>query len=414
MLTSGDHPATRQISQKIRPLLIATGVSVSGDGALNTAAPLLAAALTSDPAAVAAVTAAVYVPWIVLGLPAGALVDRWPKRQVMVYADLFQAAVLGLFCTLTIVKWSTVPAVVITVALVNAAQCFSSPASQSAIPAVVGRDEEDLRYANGRYSSVDVVGRAMLGPLGGAWAFTVGRIIPFLADGVSFVVSAAFLRTLPPIPPSPGPHEPVRTAVVTGFRHLFRSSELVVLTLSTAAYNLGYFAAIAPFALYTRDVLHVGDVAFGALFAVLATAAVVTGWVGTKLVRGISVLRIRVITLLAPGLAWLVAAAIPNFWVTVVLFAVIGATAMIGSVTINAATQRLAPEGSIGRITSIVRLFAYGTAGLGSLVGGGIATRWGLSAPLVAAGAISVAAGFAIWVVSAGRDWSSSLRSSVK
>jgi len=87
-------------SRGVAPLLVSTGVSVAGDGAFAASAPLLAASLTHSPLAISTVTVATYVPWLVIGLPAGALVDRWPKRLVMVTADLVRAGVLAVLCVL--------------------------------------------------------------------------------------------------------------------------------------------------------------------------------------------------------------------------------------------------------------------------------------------------------------------------
>src|SRR5690349_20615291 len=82
-------------TRRVTPLLVATGISVTGDGAVLAAAPLLAAALTRDPVAVSTVTAAFYLPCLVFGLPAGALVDRWPRRRVMVCTDVIRFGVLA-------------------------------------------------------------------------------------------------------------------------------------------------------------------------------------------------------------------------------------------------------------------------------------------------------------------------------
>src|SRR5262245_54179973 len=78
----------------ITPLLASTAVSVAGDGAFLAAALLLAASLTRSPVAVATLTAASYLPWLLVGLPAGALVDRWSRRTVMVAAATTRAALL--------------------------------------------------------------------------------------------------------------------------------------------------------------------------------------------------------------------------------------------------------------------------------------------------------------------------------
>jgi MFS family permease len=387
----------------IRPLLAATGISVSGDGALRVAGPLLATLLTSDPAAVAAVTAATFLPWLLVGLPAGALADRWPPRRVMVYANLFQAGILVLFCMMMLTGIATLPALLIAILLVNVAQCFFSPAAQVAIPAILGQDKSALLRGNGRLTAVDTIGRAFIGPLGGAWVFTINRVVPFLADALSFFLSAILLARLPSIAGSPGPHESVLAAVRTGFRHLFHIRELLVLALSSAAYNIGYFAAVAPLVLYTRDVLHVGPVAFGALFAVLAAAAVTASWTATGLIRDIPVLRVQTALLAVAGLAWSAAAVFPNYWVTAAMFGFIGVTASFLSTSANASCQRLAPEGSLARVSSIFRLFAIGAMGIGALIGGWLAAGYGLFAPLIFSAAIHLAAAVVVWAVQRGR-----------
>jgi MFS family permease len=112
----------------------ATGISVTGDGAFIAAAPLLAAALTRNPIAVSTVTAALYVPWLVAGLPAGALVDRWPRRRVMVTADLLRAGMLGGLVATVALGWISVPVLVAAVLCVGIAQCFFDSAAQACIP----------------------------------------------------------------------------------------------------------------------------------------------------------------------------------------------------------------------------------------------------------------------------------------
>jgi len=104
---TADAAEQRAKSRRTAPLLASTAISLTGDGAFLAAAPLLAAALTRNPVAVSTVTAAVYVPWLVFGLPAGALVDRWHRRRVMVTADLARAGVLAVLVGAMVAGWLT-------------------------------------------------------------------------------------------------------------------------------------------------------------------------------------------------------------------------------------------------------------------------------------------------------------------
>ena len=76
-------------------LWLAQAVSNLGDGVYVTALPLLAATLTRDPLPVSAVVFAEWLPWLLFGLVAGALLDRWDRRRVMWVVDAGRFAVVG-------------------------------------------------------------------------------------------------------------------------------------------------------------------------------------------------------------------------------------------------------------------------------------------------------------------------------
>src|SRR4029453_1000432 len=78
-------------------LWLAQGVSNLGDGVYVTALPLLAAALTRDPLPVSGVMFAEWLPWLLFGLLAGALLDRWERRRVMWMVDAARLVVVGSF-----------------------------------------------------------------------------------------------------------------------------------------------------------------------------------------------------------------------------------------------------------------------------------------------------------------------------
>jgi MFS family permease len=73
----------------------ANAVSSTGDGAFVAALPLLTVTISRDPRLVAVVTAAGYLPWMVLSLPAGALADRYDRATLMWRAQAVQAAVVA-------------------------------------------------------------------------------------------------------------------------------------------------------------------------------------------------------------------------------------------------------------------------------------------------------------------------------
>jgi MFS family permease len=384
-------------TRRVLPLLAATGISVTGDGAFLAAAPLLAATITRDPIAVSTVTAGFYVPWLLFGLPAGALVDRWSRRRVMVVADLVRFAVLAGLAASIATGYVSVALLVAAVTVVGVAQCFFDPAAQAIIPAVVGREKEALAQVNGRYWALDTVGRSLLGPPLGSASFAIGRALPFAADALSFLASAALVRLLPEVPAANGPHESVGAAVRAGMRHLLRTRDLRVLAISMGGYNGAFNVAMAPFVLYATDILHVPSAAYGALLAASAVGGVIAGWRAAPLTRRLSYRKTMTVAHLTQAFAWAGIATVGNVWAAAALLTVLGAGSSLSSVAVGSARQALTPDALLGRVVSAFRLFGLGAAGLGALIGGIVARSFGLVAPLWVAAGILAVAGLLTW-----------------
>jgi MFS family permease len=386
-----------RINRRAIPLLAATGITVTGDGAFLAAAPLLAASLTRDPVQVSWVTAAAYIPWLLFGLPAGALVDRWSRKRVMVLADLFRAVVLAVLVALLVTGFAGLPVLVVVVLLIGIAQCFFDSAAQAVIPTIVGRDKDALAKVNGRYWALDTVGRSLLGPPLGSAAFSLSRAVPFAADAVSFLASALLVRRLPDTPKPDGDREPVLAAVKVGLGHLFRTHDLRTLAFSMGAYNGAFNIAMAPFVLYATDVLDVPGVAYGVLLAMSALGGVVAGWQAGPLTRRMSYRQTMALAHATQAVAWGAIVLAGNPWIAAPLLALLGAGSSLSSVAVGSARQALTPDHLLGRVVAAFRLFGLGFAGLGALAGGAIADAWGLNAPLVAAPLILVIAGLLTW-----------------
>ena len=377
-------------------LLASTGVSVTGDGMLLAAAPLMAAALSRDPLAVASVSAAGYAAWLFVGLPAGALVDRWDRRTVMVVSDLGRALVLLAFVALVLADRATIGLLAAAVLLIGIGSCFFDPAAQAVIPAIVGRDKERLSRANGRVWAIDTFGRSLAGPPAGSAAFAASHMLPFALDASSFLLSAALVSRLPPTPTKPDvTHPPMLSAIKVGIAHLFRHPELRTVTLGMATYNLGYNIAFATLVLFAQDVLDVGTVGFGLLIGCGALGGIVGGWLAPRIATTLSARSAYATTLGVQAAAWLVVLVVADPWVTALALVCVGVASTTGSVVGGSTRQLHTPDDLLGRVVSSTRLFGIGSAALGSLLGGVIADVGGLGAPFAAATALLAVAAVA-------------------
>jgi len=318
----------------------------------------------------------------------------------MVSADLFRALVLGVFGIVVLTHHATLAALIVTVMLVGTAQCFFDASAQGVIPAIVGRDTTTLARANGRFWALDTVGRSLLGPPAGSGSFALNSALPFVGDAVTFVGSALLVSRLPRIPAPTTSHGTVMEAVRAGLRHLLRTPDLRVLAVAMGAFNFAYNIAIATFVLYATRVLHVHSAAYGLLLAASAVGGIVAGWRAATLLRPFSYRQGMALVLTVQGLAWVGVALAPNAWTAGLALMVLGAAASLSSVIAGGARQALSPDELVGRVVAAFRIFGLGAAGLGALVGGFVATSWGLHAPLVLAASVLGLAAVATWLSS--------------
>lgn len=383
------EPAT-QAPRGLSRLLGSTGISMIGQGVALAAVPLLAASLTRDPFEVSLVGAATYAATLVLGLPAGALVDRWPRRAVMVAADVLRAFLLVALALAIGADALTLPALVGVVFLLSAAGCFFDPAAQAAIPAVAGRDTMTLAKANGRLWTYDVFGRSLVGPPLGAALFAAGAVLPFALNGLTFIASALLLVGLTTL------RRPARADVQTSIRHDIREGlrflaghvKLRVLTLGMATYNFGYNVAFAPLVLFAQERLDLDARGFGLLLATLAVGGLVGGWLAPRVYTRLSAIATYAACLAVQALAWVAVGLGGGAWAAGAALAFVGVASTVVSAVGGTARQEISPDHLLGRVTAGTRVLGIGSAAVGSVVGGAVGSLAGLVAPLLAAAVV--------------------------
>ncbi len=115
----------------------ANAISSTGDGAFAAALPLLAVTITRDPRLVSVVTAATYLPWMVLSLPAGALVDRYDRATLMWRSQAVQAVVVAAVAIGIVFRIADIAILALAGLLLGCAEVIFSNAAQSVLPALV-------------------------------------------------------------------------------------------------------------------------------------------------------------------------------------------------------------------------------------------------------------------------------------
>lgn len=224
-----------------RALFTASAVSQLGTNTGYVAVPLVAiSALNASPGEVGALAALSTAAFLLIGLPAGAWVDRMRHRRVLIVSDLVRAA---LFASIPIAWWLdrlTLAQLFAVVLLNGAATVFFDIAGQSVLPQIVGEDE--LVDANSAMVTLYAVGNIAGKGAGGGFVQLLTAPIAAGCVTVSYLCSALGLtgmRRANPHPRSVGRNPRLHIQIAEGVHHVFGNAELRALALTGALTNLG-------------------------------------------------------------------------------------------------------------------------------------------------------------------------------
>lgn len=372
-----------------------------GDGIRLAAFPLLAASLTANPIAVAAVAAAQSLPWLVTGLLAGSLADRRRPRALLAQADTARVVVLGVLVVAVAMDWASVPLVLLASFLLGVGETVRDTAAQTALPGLV--PERLLERANGRLVAGEIVGNEFVGPPVGAALFVAGAALPFAANGASLALAVMLMLTLPisiaARPPQDAPKQ-ASPGVVAGLRWLAGQRVLRTLALVTAAVAAADSAWFAILVLYAAGPLGIGATGFGILLAAGALGGLLGSFIVDRLVAGRRHRMILTCSLAITAGIPAILAVTTQLWAAILVIVVTSGSFAVLNVTVVSLRQRLVPRELLGRTIAAGRTLSFSAAAAGALLGGVLTATIGIEAPFIFSGLVAVMATAAWWVVS--------------
>jgi predicted MFS family arabinose efflux permease len=365
--------------------LLWTGETISqaGNSMAVVGVPLLAVAvLHASTFAVSALTAAAFLPWLVIGLPAGAWVDRLPPRPLMVICDILSAL---LYASLPIAAWAgvlTTGQVLAVALLAGAANVFFATAYQVYLPALVTPREllEGNAKLQGSMSVASIGGSSTAGLA----AKAVGDATALLFNAGSFLVSATCLLL---IRARPAPREPakrattVRAEISEGAKFIMRDPLLRPMTVYAALANLANSGSTAILVVFLIRVAGFGAAAVGLLMATTGVGGIAGAMLARRVARRLGTARALLINVLGGGLFALLIPLTgtgPRATFYIVGSAIVGAGGTAGNIILVSFRQTYCPPPMLGRVTASQRFLVYGTIPLGALIAGGLGTVLGV------------------------------------
>lgn len=384
-------------SRDFRLLLAGQTTAQLGTQISGVAIPLLAVVtLEATPLDVGLLGAASTIAFAVVGLPAGAWLDRMRRRPVLVASDIIRAVLLATIPIAAVLGWLSMAQLLIVSLLVGSARVFFDVGYQSYLPTVTGRDQ--VLAGNSAMEFLRSGGQVAGPGIGGALVSLVGAANVVALQAVGFVVSAVTLARIRAVETPHDPEVDVGTLwsrIREGLRFVLHHRVLRATALASAASNLSFaIASAVTFVFLSRDL---GQPAWvvGLLVAAGSVSVMIGAALTPRLARVVGSARIIWVSLLATTpFVLLVPTATPGWGLALALlgFAAGELGQIVYSITNVSLRQRVTPDHILGRVNATMRflIMAFFPAGalLGGVLGELIGTRW----TLVAAGAVALIA----------------------
>jgi predicted MFS family arabinose efflux permease len=371
------------------------GESVSGFGSAITtvALPLVAVTtLRASTGAVALLTAANWLPWLLIGLPAGTWVDRWPRRRVLLAADVASAAALA---AVPVAAWAGVLDVAILLAavlVVGTSSVFFTLAFNAYLPHLLAPG--DRLEGNARLQTSAAVAQVAGPGLGGLLTQLAGAVSGPLIDALTFLVSAACLlgvRAGPePRPPRDGRPGMVRQ-IAEGLEPWRHGGFLLPMLAVATMINFGMLGVFALRIVFLVRTDGAGPAAVGAVISLGSLGGIAGAALASRTVRRFGSARSYLAVNIATAPFMLLLPASGPGWRLVLFpagsFAVLAGSAMSGIITVTFRGTYI-PARLLGRVTAATGFVVSGTVPLGAVTAGALATAFGIRTALWALAAL--------------------------
>lgn len=364
-------------------------VSAVGSQVSALALPLLAVTVLRATAfEVSLLTFLTSLPFLLVSLPAGVVVDRVRKRRLMLNCDIARMVLIGTVPATAVMWHVTLWQLYAVAGATGVLTVFFDVAYQSYLPVVVQR--ENLIDGNAKLATTDSLSRLTGPALGGALAGLIGAARTITADAASFAISAVSLMLIR----TPerraearkaGERVRFRDAMAQGISFVVRHPILRNIVACTGTSNFFWTGTSAIRVVFLVRTLHASSAAVGGIFTVGAAGGLVAGLVARRLTRRVGSARIIWLAAAVPGPVYLLLPLAQPGWGILVYglgWATYSASAVIYNTAQVAYRQAICPPELLGRMNASVRWLVWGSLPLGALFGGALGTWIGLRAAL--------------------------------
>jgi len=383
-MTALEPPLRRSLihSHDFRQLWAAETISQIGTQITQIALPILAViTLSATEFEMGILIALETLAFLVIGLPAGAWVDRWSRKRVLVANDLVRAVALGsmpiayAFDMLTL--WQLFAVALIT----GVATVFFDVAYQSYLPSLV--DKSQIVEGNSKLEVSRAVSQVAGPGMAGLLIKVLGAPLMFVFDAVSFVASALFIGRIRHEEPvhDRSTRRPLRVEIGEGLSFVFRHPLLRRIVACTGTSNFFSTVSATMLVLFMVRELGFDETQIGLTFSAGAVGGLLGAATTTRFAKyfgdGRSIVLGAGLIIPYAALVPLSALGVPLLLMPLSVFGISYAVVLYNIVQLSF-RQRLCPIPLLGRMNASIRFLVYGTMPLGGLAGGALGAWLGV------------------------------------
>ncbi len=351
-------------------------VSSIGTQASTLAFPLLLLALTHSPAQAGLASALRALPYVVFSLPAGALVDRWDRKRMMLVSDALRALALGSIPVALALGHLTTTQIYLVSLIEGSLYVFFNVAEAASLPRIVST--EQIPAATAQNQATEALS-SLIGPPVGGFLFSLAQSLPFLADALSYaasVISLFFMRAT-----FQSEHTTARrhllVEITEGMRWLWRNKLIRYMAFLTGTSNFVGNGTFLIAIVIAQQVQHASSFVIGLIFAIGSVGGIIGSVVAVRLQRRFRFGQIIISCAWVWAITTPLLAIAPNPFALGVIFAATFLTSPIYNVVQFGYRLTLIPDELQGRVNSAFRLIAFGGQPLGYALAGVLMQAFG-------------------------------------
>ncbi|WP_435188232.1 MFS transporter [Streptomyces sp. bgisy126] len=374
--TGPGDPSTRNTAV----LVSFTAITNLADGVTKVVLPLMATGLTDSPAQVAGVGLTLTLPWLLVALHVGVLVDRFDRRVLLWIADIARMLVVASLLFLAVRDAVTLPALYVGGFVLGVAEVVALTSAATLVPSAVAPAGQER--ANAWVAGAETVCNEFCGPFVGGLLVAAGASVALGWTGAGYLVGTLILVLLVgrfrPKADDTRPTGTVNQRIAEGVRFLWQQRLLRLMALALTVLSACWGAWLALMPLVATSLMGLDAREYGILLSALGAG----GLVGALTVTTVNRLLGRRWAMFADlvGTAAMVATPVlsTNLWVVAAGAFLGGMGGILWTVNSRTLSQRLVPDAMFGRYNAAARLFSWGAMPLGAGLVGVLAEWFGI------------------------------------